>query len=881
MNFILKMAWRDSRASRRRLLLFSLSVVLGIAALVAIGSFTVNLRQAIDDQAKGLLGADLVVTSRVAFTEPLLAHLAGLGGEKSRSQEFSSMLVFQSAGDATRLVQVRAIEGNFPYYGTFETVPADAPARLREGGAVVILEETLLSQFGVKVGDPVKLGKAVFTIVGALRNVPGESAAISTFAPRAFVPMGALEATGLTDRESITRHRVMVKLPAGNNAEAIERTMRTKFAAERLQSSTVAERKRDLGAALNNIEGFLNLVGFVALFLGAIGVASAIHVYVRQKITTVAVLRCLGASAWQSFAVYVVQGVALGLAGAALGAALGVALQLLLPVLLKGMLPFAVDFFISWSAVGRGMAAGLVICVLFTLLPLLAVRRVSPLVALRSAFIERTGAATDPWRLILGALILGAVAGFATWQTRDWKLGLGFTAMLLAGFGLLAGLAVVVAWAARRFVPRGLPYVVRQGIANLHRPNNRTVLLLLSLGLGTFLILTLYLTRTTLLNQIELAGEGARPNLVFFDIQDDQIDSFKLLAAKEGAPAMQTAPIVTMKIAGLKGRPVEEILRERQARRDAPPAEADEGPPAAEARGENRAAGGPAAAGGNRGGRRISGGMLGREYRSTYRGAISGSERVVAGVFEGRVAPGAAVVPISVEESFLKNLQVGLGDEIEWDVQGVPLRTKVTSVRAVEWRRLESNFFVVFPEGAIEAAPKTFVAALRTATPADSARVQRAMVAAFPNVSAIDLALILTALDSIFSKVAFVIQFMAAFTVITGVIVLVGAVLNGRYQRIRETVLLRTLGATRRQLVQIQFVEYAILGVLAAVVGGALSIAGNALLAKFVFKIAPVAPPLLILGAVAAAAAVTVVTGLLTSRGVTDHPPLEILRQET
>ena len=867
MTFILKMAWRDSRVSRKRLLLFSLSVVLGIAALVAIGSFTVNLKQAIDDQAKGLLGADLVVTSRTEFSAPVLEHLAVIGGERSRTREFSSMLVFQSANDAARLVQVRAVEANFPFFGEFEAVPADAPAELRTGKQVVILEETLLTQFGVKVGDPVKLGQAVFTIAGALKNVPGETAAISTFAPRAFIPFGTLEATGLADRESITRHRVLVKLPAGRDAEMIEREMRVRFLGERLQYSTVAERKRNLGAALTNIEGFLNLVGFVALFLGAIGVASAIHVYVRQKINTVAVLRCLGASAWQSFSVYVVQGLALGVFGAVLGAGLGLGLQLLLPVLLKGMLPFDVNFFISWAAVGRGMGAGLVICFLFTLLPLLAVRRVSPLVALRSAFIERTGAASDPWRLILGAVIIAAVTTFATWQTRDWKIGVGFTVALAVGFGVLAGLAQVVAWAARKFVPRGLPYVVRQGIANLHRPNNRTVLLLLALGLGTFLILTLYLTRTTLLNQIDLAGEGSRPNLVFFDIQDDQIEPFTALAAKNGAPLMQAAPIVTMKIASLKGRPLEEIMRRRQQSAEPPATE----PGAAEPpRAENR-----------RDGPRVSRGMLNREYRSTYRAKITGSERVVAGTFEGKVAPGVAVVPISVEEGLLRDLQIGLGDEIEWDVQGVPLRTKVTSVRAVEWRRLESNFFVVFPEGAIEAAPKTFVAALRTAKPEDSARIQREMVAAFPNVSAIDLALILQALDGIFSKVAFVIQFMALFTVLTGVIVLVGAVLNGRYQRVRETVLLRTLGATRRQLVQIQLVEYAILGVLAAVVGGALSIGGNALVAHFVFKMTPATPPLLILGAVATAAAVTVVTGLLTSRGVTDHPPLEILRQET
>ena len=867
MTFILKMAWRDSRASRKRLLLFSLSVVLGIAALVAIGSFTVNLKQAIDEQAKGLLGADLVVSSRTEFSAPVLEHLAGIGGEQSRTREFSSMLVFQSANDATRLVQVRAVEANFPFFGEFEAVPAEAPAELRTGKQVVILEETLLTQFGVKVGDPVKLGQAVFTIAGALKKVPGETAAISTFAPRAFIPFGTLEATGLADRESITRHRVLVKLPAGRDAEIIEREMRARFLGERLQFSTVAERKRNLGAALTTIEGFLNLVGFVALFLGAIGVASAIHVYVRQKINTVAVLRCLGASAWQSFAVYVVQGLALGVFGAVLGAGLGLGLQLLLPVLLKDMLPFDVNFFISWAAVGRGMGAGLVICFLFTLLPLLAVRRVSPLVALRSAFIERTGAATDPWRLILGAVIIAAVTTFATWQTRDWKIGVGFTVALAVGFGVLAGLAQLVAWAARKFVPRGLPYVVRQGIANLHRPNNRTVLLLLALGLGTFLILTLYLTRTTLLNQIDLAGEGSRPNLVFFDIQDDQIEPFTALAAKNGAPLMQAAPIVTMKIASLKGRPLEEIMRRRQQSAEPPATE----PGAAEPpRAENR-----------RDGPRVSRGMLNREYRSTYRAKLTGSERVVAGTFEGKVAPGVAVVPISAEEGLLRDLQIGLGDEIEWDVQGVPLRTKVTSVRAVEWRRLESNFFVVFPEGAIEAAPKTFVAALRTAKPEDSARIQREMVAAFPNVSAIDLALILQALDGIFSKVAFVIQFMALFTVLTGVIVLVGAVLNGRYQRVRETVLLRTLGATRRQLVQIQLVEYAILGVLAAVVGGVLSIGGNALVAHFVFKMTPATPPLLILGAVATAAAVTVVTGLLTSRGVTDHPPLEILRQET
>jgi hypothetical protein len=273
---------------------------------------------------------------------------------------------------------------------------------------------------------------------------------------------------------------------------------------------------------------------------------------------------------------------------------------------------------------------------------------------------------------------------------------------------------------------------------------------------------------------------------------------------------------------------------------------------------------------------RLPGWTLRREYRSTFRGKLEGTERLVSGTFVGRVAPGEAVVPISMEEGLLKEMGLTLGDEIEWDVQGVPLRSKVTSVRAVEWRRLEPNFFVVFPIGVLEPAPKFHVAAVRAENADHSARVQRAVVATFPNVTAIDLALVMETVDGIFTKVAFVIEFMAAFTVLTGIIVLAGAVMTGRFQRIRETVLLRTLGATRRQLQRIQLVEYAILGFLAAIVGCLLSVIGNALLAKYVFRITPSVPVgLLILGALAVCV-VTVITGLLSGRGVTDHPPLEV-----
>ncbi len=842
MNFVLRMAWRDSRASRRRLLLFSLSIVLGVAALVAIGSFGANLRRAIDGQAKALLGADLAVQSRSALSPEARAFLDGLGGERSEEVVFASMVVFPSAGGQTRLVTLRALEGAYPFYGEFITEPLDAAGRLARAEAVAVVEETLLSQFGLKVGDPIRLGQGTFTIVGALRSIPGESAAVALLSPRVFIARSRLAETGLLGPGSLVRYRTYFRFGPEVNVEALVTELRGRFSELRLGFDTVEERRRELGNGVRNVDAFLSLVGFVALFLGAIGVASSIHVYVRQKLATVAVLRCLGASAWRSFAVYLVQGLGLGLFGAVLGASLGVAVQLALPALVGKLLPFAVEFSVDWPAVTRGIGLGLGICLLFTLLPLLAVRRVSPLRAIRSSFADDPDR-PDPLRWAVYLAIVAAVAGFAWLQAPRWVVAVGFVVALLVGFGVLAGLARVVAWLARRVVPRGAPYVLRQGVANLHRPNNRTVLLLLALGLGTFLIVTLALTRATLLAQIEGSGGGDRPNLVFFDVQDDQIGPLEDTLREAGVPLQSRAPIVTMRLSRLKGRPVEELLREGQST--------------------------------------IPAWTLRREYRSSYRAALADTERLVAGEWVPRVAPDTAVVPVSLERGIARDLQLGLGDTLEFNVQGVTVEARVASLREVEWRRLEPNFFLVFPEGVLEGAPKFFVAATRAANPAESARLQQAVVARIPNASAIDLTLVLQTLDGIVSKIQWVVQFMALFTVATGVIVLAGAVLSGRYQRLRETVLLRTLGASHGQLVRIQLVEYAILGALAAAVGCGLAIVGGQLLARFVFEAPPVVPPVTLVSAFAAVIGLTLLTGLLANRGVASHPPLEVLRQET
>jgi putative ABC transport system permease protein len=834
-----RMAWRDSRTSRKKLALFSCSIVLGIAALAAIGSLGRNLEQAIEEQTKALLGADLVINSRDDFTPEESRWLEGLGGEQSREVSFSSMIYLPRTG-STRLVQVRALSGGFPFYGKLDTEPVSAAVDFRRGGGALV-EESLLQQFDAKAGDPIRVGKLTARIVGRLEKVPGETVALSTIAPRVYISMEDLPGTGLIQTASLARYRVYFKFGPGVDVPKLVERIRPELEKLHLGHDTVEERKRELGRSMDNLYHFLNLVGFIALLLGGVGIASAIHVHVQQKLGTVAVLRCLGGSIAQTFAVYLAQGTALGLFGAALGGAVGIAIQSALPRVLADFIPFTFQFHTAWPAVGRAMAIGFTICLLFALMPLLTVRRVSPLAALRASF-EPVRARPDPWRWLVGACLAGGIAGFALLQGRNWRVGLGFAIGLGVVFGILTVTAKALVWLTRRFIPATLPFTARQGIANLSRPNNRTLSLLLSLGLGTFLMMSLYSVQRTLLAQLATSTSQHRPNAVLFDIQTSQEQAVIALVRSLNLPVLDDTPIITMRLSSVKGHPVDSIMSDRQGR-----------------------------------GRRWA---YRREYRSTYRDQLRDGETIVAGKWVSRVADGTKVVPVSLEQGIARDLQVGLGDELVFDVQGVPVTTRVASLREVEWRRIQPNFFVVFPCGVLESAPAMHVLVTHVNSSEESARLQRETVKAFPNVSAIDLTLVLQTVDSILGKISFVIRFLAMFTVLTGLLVVVTALMTGRYQRLQESVLLRTLGASRGQIYRILLVEYFSLGFLAALTGLLLAMLAAWALARFVFH-APFAPDFAsLLLALLIVPGITVIAGFLMSRGVLSHPPLAVLRAE-
>ncbi len=831
------MAWRDSRRNRSRLLLFISSIILGIAALVAIYSLSNVLRKEIDEQAASLLGADLEISGNKPIRQALGATVDSLGDHRSEQRSFSSMILFPKTG-GTRLIEVKALDGDYPYYGTLETIPTNASRSFRTKQEALV-DQTLMLQFNAKQGDTIKLGNLSFVIAGSLLGAPGQTGLSASVAPVVYIPLSYLPQTGLEQKGSRINYRFYFKYNNPVNLDELVKKMEPRFEAEGLWYDTVETQKEDTARSFNDLNRFLSLIGFIALLLGCIGVASAIHIYVREKINTIAVLRCLGAKASQAFFIYLIQILAIGLIGSIIGAALGTVIQQFLPVVLKEFLPIDVTPALSWKAIGQGILLGLIVSALFALLPLVSIRKISPLNSLRVSF-EHTHV-RDIMKWLIYALILAFILVFTYFQLNRWSDAIVFTIGVILAFLILLGIASLLTWMVRRFFPASWSYIWRQGLANLYRPNNQTGILIVSIGLGTALICTLVFVQGILLNRVTLSASGNQPNMVLFDIQSAQREKVMDLARKSGLPVTGTVPIVNMRLEAVNDITIETLKKDSTID--------------------------------------MHRWIFNREYRVTYRDSIISSEKIVEGKWVGQTDEKGRIL-ISVEQRYARNNSIGIGDTLSFNVQGSVIQTIVGSLREVDWNRVQTNFLIVFPTRVLEDAPQFHVLMTHVPSVEVSAKFQQELVTQYPNVSIIDLNLILNVLDDILDKIGFVIRFMAIFSMITGLVVLVASVLISKFQRIQETVLLRTLGSSRRQIFAITALEYFFLGALAAITGILLSLGGSWALAHYVFKtsFSPEFLPVIILFLIVCS--LTVLIGLGNSRFIVSRPPLEILRQE-
>jgi putative ABC transport system permease protein len=836
--WLFEMAWRDSRRNRSRLFLFISSIIFGIAALVAIYSFGFNLKNDVDAQAATLIGADLTISSNKPVDKSMQPLIDSLGDRRSQERSFASMILFPKSGD-TRLVQVRALQGGFPYYGSLETTPAKAGIEFRNGKKALV-DQTLMLQFNVKVNDSIKVGKVTFLIAGTLNKAPGQTGISSGIAPIVYIPMPYLDQTGLMQKGSRISYNFYYKYDHKVDMAKLAKSLDPRLDKAGMNYDTIDTRKENTGRAFGDLTRFLSLVGFIALLLGCVGVASAIHIYVREKIASIAIMRCLGVKAYEAFLIYLIQIAGIGLIGAIIGSVLGSFVQHILPFIFKDFLPISISTDISWMAIAQGVLLGVVISILFALLPLIAIRNISPLNTLRISY-ENLNLLGDPLRWLVYLLIVLFIMTFTYLQLDSWLASVFFTIGIFIAFLLLTLIAKLLMYLVRMFIKSSWSYLWRQGFANLYRPNNQTVILIVSIGLSTAFICTLFFIQSMLVKQVALSASTNQANMILFDIQNSQEKGVAAVARQHHLPVLQQVPVVTIRLETVNGKNEAAVKKDTTLK--------------------------------------ISPHIFSNEYRVTYRDTLTSTEKVTDGHWVGH-APKTAEVPISVEDRWAKHNHLKVGDHLVFNVQGTQVTTKIASIRVVNWNKMQTNFLVVFPKGVLDDAPQFQVLLTHVPSKPASASFQQAVVKQFPNVSMIDLGFILSVLDDLMDKLGDIIRFMAMFSIITGVVVLIASVRISKYQRIQESVLLRTMGASRKQILAITAIEYFFLGALSAATGILIAFAGSWLLAKYTFDIpfnASALPALLLFLAIAI---LTILIGLFNSRGILNKPPLEILRRD-
>jgi putative ABC transport system permease protein len=839
------MAWREVRASWLRLLFFFVCIAIGVASIVAIRSVIQSVGLVLTSEARALLAADMMVRSNSPFTPSVLERLAreqqaGRITGQSEAVEIDTMVRTEAPVPMTRMIELRAVQEAFPFHGTLALRDGTySHALLRSGGALVRPE--LLAQLDLRVGDRISIGARSFEVRGVIASEPGRSLGVFTLGPRVFIDHADLPSTDLLTFGSDVDYEMLLKVPE-EALGPLTADLDAAFADEYVSVRSYRRRQDRMAENLVRTENYLSLVGLVVLLLGGIGVSSVTRVFVQQKIRGIAILKCVGSSSRQVLAIYLTQVLLLGLAGSALGVALAWTLIAALPLLLTGVARtlLQVDIGLTTGAIAQGMAVGLLVSLLFSLVPLLAVRHVKPSLLLRQD-IPRLPA-FDWLKWTATTAVAAALLAVASWQAGSLQSGLLLTGGLVGVAFLLdmAGVALVRAVRPLRHSPS---FALRHAVLHVTRPGNQTRVILLAVGLGTFFILAVQGIQANLLRDFSVQlGEDA-PDTFLLDVQADQQPGLnELLDGETGVRgALRYIPVLQARIVGVSGRDV-----------------------SLESYAEVRGRGG-----------------LSREFTITYRPNLEANEQLLEGEWWTGPSP-EGQAEVSIEESLQRRFAIQLGDEMRFDVLGRSITARVTSVREVDFRDFRAGgFVIVFRPGPFDAAPHSFIATLKGSRDIVArARMQSAIVSRFPNVSVIDLREILDAIQGIVDTVTPAVTAIGALVLFSGSLILVGAVSMTKFRRVYEAAILKTLGANSRLIAAMLLLEYGVLGAIAGTIGALGAAALSWAAARYLLDLRWEASPLLAVNGIGATTLLVAAIGVLASLDVLRHKPLATLRAE-
>ncbi len=849
----LRLAWRDSRTAAAKFSFVILAVAVGVGSLTGVRGFSRAFRGMLLRDARTLMAADLTVRvfeMPTAAQEKLFDTLGAEGIDRTWITETVSMLSAPEMATPL-LVAVKAVDpGKYPFYGQVTTASGAGLAELLAGESIAVSDD-LLVRSGLREGARIRLGTGEFTIRGVLTYEPDRMSGSVNVGPRVMLTRANLERAGLLQEGSRSSQRYLFKFPAGR-ADAMILDARKRVAAV-FPDAVIADYREThplITRGLNNATTFLSLVSLIALVVGALGVAMAMQSHLQQKLDAIAVMKSLGGRSSQILQVYLLQAMLLALAGGVVGLVLGAGVQKAFPLLIARFFPIAPNVEFEWVSIAEGFGLSLLSTLLFVLPPLLEIRQIKPILIFRRDMEGVPKAWGERWReqrasaaaMLLICFGLAGMAAFlidANWRDAA-RVGGWFVGGLIGALLLLLGLSWALLRLLRRVLKLGgarLPALVRHGLANLYRPGNRAEAVLVAFSLGVMFTLTIYLLQSSILGQISASAPPGMANVFLINITNG--DRELVGAFLKTAPGVEGDVAIVATAAG-RLRSINNVAQDEKNLT----------------------------------------GLAKRFLRArtvTWAKEMPPQTQVVEGKWWGAGPFKEPQLSVLLDSARILNLRPGA--LMEWEISGRRIFARVTAIHRNESVRPGSNTEFVFSPGALDAVPVLYFGAIRV-RPAEIPKLQKASFERFPAITVINLSDVLDRVQEVIDQVALVVRFISAFAILAGVIILASSIAGSRMRRVREVVILKTLGATRGKVAAIFSVEFLLLGLVAGVMGSVLAVGfTNVLLtrlldAKFQFDWAPNGI------AIGGSAVIAMFAGWMASYRILEQKPLEILRDE-
>lgn len=841
MKFIFNLTRREIRSSWRRLLFFFLCIALGVGSVVALRSLIQNLTRAVGTDARALLTADLELSSTNDFSPTEIERIEGVIGRsnivEARNETITTAIMVRpadKANEAVKFVELKGIEPPFPLVGDF-TVSGGQPFdfKLLENNGTVIAE-ILLEDLKVKVGDKLRIGEGEFTIRATFDEEPGGTNGFR-IGGRVFVEKKAFDSAGITRNTGRIRRRILYR--TSDNPTDLVKQLREALKGTTITAASYREQQENMGEQFTRTENYLALTGLLILVLGGVGVWNVARAFVEQKRKTVAVLKCLGAGGTRIITVYLLQILTLGFVGSLFGVVLAQGAMWFVKWRFIDALPAKMTYGVSALTGGQGVLLGVLISLLFSALPLLQIRTIKPRLLLRDENNASMGK-LDRTKWIFGFVSLAGLLGLAVWQAGSFKVGVFFLVGLAVTSLMLYAAAALLMWMLRR-IRRFSSFSVTQAVNSLYRPGNQTRIILLAVGLGAFVVLAVQSMQSNLVREFDFSRNQKLPSLFFVDIQKSQNDELRELIASRTGEQPESIPTVRARVAYVNGNPFDYTNREVRQQQ----------------------------------------GQIGREFAVTYREKIDENESVIGG--EWWPAEPSDTPEVSVLDDMAERLGVTAGDSITFDISGRKLTARVGNIRKLDLRNTRTAFVFVFRPGVLEKAPQSYAATvLKHLGATERQRLQRDVLERFPNVQIFDVADILATVQRLIENFVLAISFVGSFVMLSGMLILIGSIALTKSQRVYENAILKTLGAKRRILATILFVEYGMLGLLAGLIGAGFAVALSYAVSKYVMNITWEFDPVSTVVGVLVTALLVTAVGVLASFDVLFRKPLGTLRSQ-